>query len=196
MRKVVIIFLLFCVCVPGIRSQTEETFLVPAQIVDGDTIPMLVLDEVTVNPPVQAETNTTLSPVKYSKLIRDVKKAYPYAVTVSIKLNEYNEIISKIEDEAERKKYLKKAEEDIKAEFSDDVENMTLSQGIILLKLIDRETGNTSFEIVKQLRGALRAVFWQTIARFFGANLKIEYDPSGDDKYIEEIVLKIENGTI
>lgn len=178
------------------RSQSSDTYVVPAQIIDGDTVPVLVLDEVTVNPPIETQTTTLITPVKYSKLVRDVKKVYPYAVTVSIKLNDYNDIISKITDEGEKKKYLKKAEQDIKDEFTDDVENMTLTQGIILLKLIDRETGNSSYEIVKELRGAVRAIFWQVLARFFGANLKIKYDPIGDDKYIEEIVVKIENGTI
>lgn len=196
MKKSVIIFLLFCFWISGVRSQSVETYVVPAQVIDGDTVPVLVLDEVTVNPPVETQNTTSITPVKYSKLVRDIKKVYPYAVTVSIKLNEYNEIISKITDDGEKKKYLKKAEQEIKDEFTDDVENMTLSQGVILLKLIDRETGNSSYEIVKELRGAIRAIFWQALARFFGANLKVKYDPAGDDKYIEEIVLKIENGTI
>lgn len=196
MKKKIIIFLIICFEISGVRSQSSDTYVVPAQIIDGDTIPVLVLDEVTVNPPVETQSTTSLTPIKYSKLVRDVKKVYPYAVTVGIKLNDYNDIISKMTDESEKKKYLKKAEQDIKDEFTDDVENMTLSQGVILLKLIDRETGNSSYEIVKELRGAIRAFFWQALARFFGANLKVKYDPTGDDKYIEEIVVKIENGTI
>lgn len=196
MKKAIITaaFCFFSLC--SLMSQPGETYTVPAQIIDGDTIPMLVLDEVTVNPPQENTSTTSITPVKYSKLIRDVKKAYPYAVTVSIRLNEYNEILSKITDETEKKKCMKEAEKKIQDEFTDDVKNMTLSQGIICLKLIDRETGNSSYEIVKELRGAVRAIFWQALARFFGANLKVEYDPEGDDKYIEEIVLKIENGTI
>ncbi|MFH0864781.1 MAG: DUF4294 domain-containing protein [Bacteroidota bacterium] len=196
MKKRIIIFFSICFWISGVHSQSSDTYVVPAQIINGDTVPVLVLDEVTVNPPIETQSTTLLTPVKYSKLIRDVKKVYPYAITVSIKLNEYNDIISKITDEGEKKKYLKKAEQEIKDEFTDDVENMTLSQGIILLKLIDRETGNSSYEIVKELRGAVRAIFWQALARFFGANLKVQYDPAGDDKYIEEIVVRIENGTI
>ena len=93
-------------------------------------------------------------------------------------------------------KKLKQAEQDIKAQFTDDIENMTFTQGKILLKLIYRQTGVSSYEIVKELRGSLRAIFWQTIARVFGANLKVEYDPTGDDKAIEEIVQQIEKGTL
>jgi len=73
---------------------------------------------------------------------------------------------------------------------------MTFSQGVILLKLVDRETGTTSFEIVKEFRGTLRAFFWQSLGVIFGINLKTEYDPQGDDKNIEQIVQMIENGTL
>lgn len=196
MKRSVFIFIILYSCVAVAQPQSTETYIVPAQVIDGDTIPVLVLDEVSIPPPPKSTTTSTLSPVKYSKLIRDVKKVYPYAVTAGIKLNEYNDVISKITNEAERKKSMKEAEAELKEQFTDDVKNMTLSQGIILLKLIDRETGNSSYEIVKELRGSLSAIFWQTLAKFFGANLKIKYDPTGDDKYIEEIVLKIENGTI
>jgi hypothetical protein len=194
MKRISFILIVLCLGISGIHSQPSDTesYVVPAQILDGDTIPVLVLDEVTVNPPVEQTTLST-TPVKYSKLVRDVKKVYPYAVTVSIKLKDYNDALSKMSDEAERKKYMKEVEQELKDEFTDDVENMTLSQGIILLKLIDRETGNSSYDLVKELRGAVRAIFWQALARFFGANLKVKYDPTGDDKNIEEIVLKIEN---
>lgn len=196
MKKLLVICFLCWFWMANAQPQSSETYVVPAQVIDGDTVPVLVLDEVTVNPPAETSNNKSISPVKYSKLVRDVKKAYPYAVTVSIKLDEYNQALAKISDDAEKKKYMKKVEQELKDEFTDDVENMTLSQGIILLKLIDRETGNTSYELVKELRGAVRAVFWQTLARLFGANLKVKYDPTGDDKNIEEIVLKIEKGTI
>ncbi|HNW99153.1 MAG TPA: DUF4294 domain-containing protein [Bacteroidales bacterium] len=196
MKKTLFIFFYFCFWYTGIYCQTTEDLVVPAEIYEGDTIPVLVLDEVVITPSAGTENKSSITPVKYSRLVRDVKKVYPYAVIAGIKLNEYNEIISKITDEKEKKKYMKKAEEELKEEFTDDVEHMTMTQGIILLKLIDRETGNSSFEIVKELRGALRAAFWQTIARIFGVNLKVKYDPKGDDKNIEEIVLKIENGTI
>ena len=175
-------------------AQNTDGYVVPAKVVDGDTLPMLVLDEVTINPP--NSSNLTQNTVKYSKLIRDVKKAYPYAVIAGVKLKEYNEMILQTKNEADKKKKLKQAEEDIKNQFTEDIENMTQTQGRILLKLIYRQTGVTSYEIVKELRGSLSAIFWQTIARVFGNNLKLEYDPNGDDKAIEEIVKQIENGTI
>ena len=175
-------------------AQNTDGYVVPAKVVDGDTLPMLVLDEVTINPP--NPSNLTQNTAKYSKLIRDVKKVYPYAVIAGVKLKEYNEMILQTKNEADKKKMLKQAEDDIKNQFTDDIENMTQTQGRILLKLIYRQTGVTSYEIVKELRGSLSAIFWQTIARVFGNNLKLEYDPNGDDKAIEEIVKQIENGKL
>ena len=194
MKKQIFLFLLFLSLFFHVYSQDDEGFMVPAQVIDGDTVPMLTYDEITISPANYGDIvkNTT----KFNKLVRDVKKVYPYAVIASVKLKEYNDMILQTTNEVEKKKKLKQAEEDIKNQFTKDIENMTLSQGKILLKLIYRQTGVSSYEIVKELRGSLRAIFWQTIARFFGANLKIEYDPNGADKAIEEIVQKIENGTL
>ncbi|HOT89082.1 MAG TPA: DUF4294 domain-containing protein [Bacteroidales bacterium] len=194
MKKQIFLFLLFLSLFIHVYSQDDEGFMVPAQVIDGDTVPMLTYDEITISPANYGDIvkNTT----KFNKLVRDVKKVYPYAVIASVKLKEYNDMILQTTNEVEKKKKLKQAEEDIKNQFTKDIENMTLSQGKILLKLIYRQTGVSSYEIVKELRGSLRAIFWQTIARFFGANLKIEYDPNGADKAIEEIVQKIENGTL
>jgi len=75
-----------------------------------------------------------------------------------------------------------------KTEFEKDIRDLTYTQGKILVKLIDRETGKTSYQIIKDFRGSIQAVFWQTLARIFDGNLKLEYDPFGDDKDIEEIV--------
>ena len=84
----------------------------------------------------------------------------------------------------------------LQSEFEGELKKLTIKQGIILVKLIDRETGNTSYELVKQLRGSFSAFLWQSLARLFGSNLKLEYDPYGEDKLIEEIVVMIEQGVI
>jgi len=191
--SILVLFFLFCSIT---FAQSTDGYLVPAKIMDGDTIPFLILDEITVNPPKDIITEIIKNKPKFSKLIRDVKKVYPYAVIAGIKLKEYNDILANTPDEGERKKLMKQAEEDIRKQFTDDVKKMTFTQGKILLKLIYRQTGVTSYEIVKELRGALRAIFWQTLAKVFGADLKIEYDPANEDKAIEEIVKQIENGTL
>jgi hypothetical protein len=91
---------------------------------------------------------------------------------------------------------MKQAEEEIEAEYGQELRDLTISQGKILIKLIDRETGNSSYDLVADLRGEFRAVFYQAFARIFGYNLKIKYDPEGEDKDIELIVRMIENGQL
>jgi Domain of unknown function (DUF4294) len=178
----------------AVKAQNTDTLIVPAKVLDGDTMPYLVLDEITINP-LNPFADIKNKP-KFSKLIRDVKKVYPYAVISGIKLKEYNEQLAKISNETEKKVLMKKAEEDIKAQFSKDIEDMTRSQGRILLKLIFRQTGVSSYAILKELRGSLTAFFYQGIARLNGVNLKSEYDPKDEDKAIEEIVKQIENGSL
>jgi hypothetical protein len=99
--------------------------------------------------------------------------------------------------EREQKRLMEKAEDEIKSEFEKDVRDMTLNQGRILIKLIDRETGNTSYNLVKDLRGTFQAFFWQSLARIFKTNLKESYNPAAntEDKMIEDIIQSIEDGS-
>jgi len=190
-----IIIILFLLTTAGAFAQIDSGYVLPAKVIDGDTVPQLVLEEVTITP-AATTTPATKPSKKYNRLVADVKKVYPYAVIAGVKLKEANDMIAKTTNDAEKKKKIKQVEEEMKAQFTDDIENMTYSQGKILLKLIYRQTGVTSYDIVKELRGSLRAVFYQTLARLVGANLKMEYDPTGDDKAIEEIVTKIESGEL
>jgi hypothetical protein len=133
---------------------------------------------------------------RYEKLISNIKKVYPYALIVRIKLEEVNEELKNYPDERERKKYLKSIEKDVFAEYRKDIENMTITQGRLLIKLIDRETQNTSYVLIHEYRGKFSAVFWQSIARIFGTNLKDEYDPYGEDALIEAIINEIDAGRL
>ena len=91
---------------------------------------------------------------------------------------------------------MKQAEKELKEQFEDDIKGLTHSQGILLIKLIDRETGESSFELIEEFRGKILAVFYQAIGKLFGYDLKMTYDPDGEDKEIEKIVLMIEAGQI
>lgn len=134
---------------------------------------------------------------KYRKLVRDVKKAYPYAKIAGQRIKEYNDLIADKKNR-ERKKLMKEAEKNLKAEFKKDLENLTVNQGKILLKLIDRETGNSSYDLVKEYRGKMTAFFWQSFAVIYDddLNMKVRYDKEGDDKIIEEIILMIDRQEI
>jgi hypothetical protein len=163
-------------------------------VVNGDTLPVMNLDEVYIwgNKTFRNSAESR----QWERLVRNVKKAYPYAKLAGIKFNEYNQEISNIKSEKVKNEMMKKAEDEIEAQFGKELKDLTITQGKILLKLIDRQTNNSSYDIVKEFRGRFRAFFYQSFARLFSYNLKVKYDPLGADADIERIVLMIENGSI
>jgi len=160
----------------------------------GDTLPVVNLTYVTITE--QRTFSSKREARQWSRLKRDVAKVYPYSKLAGKKLKHYNELMQG-KTEKEQKRLMEQAEEELKAEFEDDIRNMTLNQGRILIKLIDRETGNNSYNLVKDLRGTFQAFFWQSIARIFSTNLKESFNPlaNKEDKMIEDIIESIENGT-
>jgi hypothetical protein len=164
------------------------------QIIDGDTITLVDIKPVVIFPPVAFPNKRAAA--RYDKLVYNVKKVYPYAKLAGQQLAAYKAILDTIPSEKNRKIFLKKAEKELEARFGDELKDLTFSQGKILIKLIYRETGNSTFDIVKELRGGFTAFIWQTMARLFGYDLKTNYDPGGDDRAIEQIVLMIEAGAI
>lgn len=177
------------------QDSNLDSIEVSKVIIEGnDTIPIVELEEVRVY---KASDFDYLSHKRRDqRLVRNVKKAYPYAKIAGRKLKELDEELLKLKTEAEQEEYIKRAEKEIMREFEKEVKKLTITQGIILVKLIDRETGHTSYEVIKDLKGRFTAFFWQGIARIFGNNLKAEYNPDGEDAKIEDIVLGIEAGFI
>jgi hypothetical protein len=161
---------------------------------DGVTLPEVEIKEVTVYAHPQFAKKSDFR--KYERLVSNLKKVYPYALIVRNRLFKVNEDMRNIKSEKERKEYLKKVEKDVFADYEGDIREMTITQGRLLIKLIDRETQNTSYTLIKDYRGKLAAAFWQGIARIFGTNLKAEYDPNGDDALIELIILEIDAGRL
>ncbi len=190
-----IIFLVFIYNVLGQDNTKEDTFYVTQTvIVDGDTIPNVTLKEVVIFPKLVFKNKRQSK--KYKKLVRDVARAYPYAIYAKIRLDEMEADFIQLKTEKERKKYVKEVEKELMSEFGSELKKLTITQGRILLKLLDRETGDTSYELLKELRGGVSAVFWQTIARLFGSDLKSQYDPYGEDVLIERVVQMIEAGQV
>ncbi len=111
-------------------------------------------------------------------------------------MEEMDAHLRQLKTEKEKKAYIDQVEKDLFSEFEDDLRGLTITQGRILIKLVDRETGDTSYNLIRELKGSFPAFFWQSIARIFGSNLKAEYDPMGEDAQIEEIVRLIEMGYI
>jgi hypothetical protein len=175
-------------------AQESGTIVLEARVIEGDTVPVIRLSEVEVL--TLTIPKTKKGQRKLSKLVKNVKKVYPYAKIAGRKLLEYEVILKEAENDKARRKIMKQAELEIKEEYGKELKNLTFSQGKILIKLLDRETGNSSYELVQELRGKFTAFWYQAFARIWGYNLKTEYDPEGEDKQLETIVRMIERGQI
>ena len=169
-----------------------KTYRIWAEVVNGDTIPSIRLYDVYVYAEYSYKNRKQYE--AWTRTKYNVKKVYPYAILAAAKLKEYNRVLEKMPDEKTKKAYLKVIEKNLKDEFEEPLKDLTTTQGRILLKLIDRETGNTSYELVKTMRGGFQAFMWQSVARLFGSNMKAEYDPAGEDIMIERAIKLVEAG--
>lgn len=177
-----------------LKGQEIKYIVAKTIVIQGDTIPFFNLREVEV---VSLEIpKTKKAKRKLSKLVKNVKKVYPYAKLAGIQLKKYESMLLAAESDKERRQIMKKAEQEIKEEYGGELRNLTFSQGKILIKLFDRETGESSFELVQELRGKFTAFWYQAFAKLWGYDLKVKYDPEGEDKQIETIVRLIERGQI
>jgi len=172
----------------------DNTGVLPSVVINGDTLLVSSIPEVKVYPRMQFKNR--LQFWRYRRLIRNVKAAYPYAKTAGKMLEDLDRRLAGMSTERQRKQYVKQVEKDIREEFEDEIRHLTISQGRILIKLIDRETGDTTYDVLQDVKGNFSAVFWQAIARIFGSSLKSEYDPEGEDYMIEQIILMIEAGQL
>ena len=164
---------------------------------NGETLPEVEIKEVVVIGNRKGGERRIRSQFRrYERLVYNLKKVYPYALIVRERLEKVNTDLAHISDEKERKNYIKNVEKDVFGEYEGDIRNMTITQGKLLIKLIDRETYNTSYTLIREYRGFLSAAFWQGIARIFGTNLKAEYDPYGEDILIELIIQDIQLGLL
>lgn len=196
MRNLIVI-LLFILLVPNLSRGQQPVGKQGSQIfiTSPDSIPHIRLSEIPVFP-MDKRSFSKREFRQYSSLEAKVRKVYPLAQLAEIKIREYNKVYNSFKTDRERKSYVKKVEKELFAEFEATIRTMKVSEGRILIKLLDRQTGSNSYEIIKEFKGGLSAFFWQGIARVFGHNLKAEYDSLGEDRMIEYIVWEIEMGLI
>ncbi|MBN2893423.1 MAG: DUF4294 domain-containing protein [Bacteroidales bacterium] len=203
MRKIILI-LFVLVPILGI-SQTIEIptytnvikanggYFVSGIIIDGDTFPHIKLYKVVIFP--ERKFTSSRQKKKYDKLTFNVKKVYPYAVIIGDYYRDIERDLAYIPDRKEQKKYVKSKEKELRNEYEETLINLTITQGRLLIKLVDRQTDHTTYEVIEEFKGEMNAFFWQSIAILFGSNLKDDYDTE-EDQMIEEIIAKIENGQI
>lgn len=163
--------------------------------VDGqDTIAIFKLRDVYIFP--KQKFRNKRDEAKYWKLVRDVKKTLPFAKIVYGTLIETYEYLETLPTDKARKAHLKRMEKELFAQYKPELKKLSLSQGKLLIKLIDRECNQSSYNLVKAYLGSFRAGFWNIFAGMFGASLKTEYYPLNKDRQIERIVLLVESGAL
>ncbi|MCQ2203617.1 MAG: DUF4294 domain-containing protein [Bacteroidales bacterium] len=194
MRIVNVVILLILLLSVESWSQTSGQSLVitRAVVIDGDTIPHIRLGEINCWGNLRFKSKRARE--RYTRLVHNVRKTLPYARIAAQRITEIEDSLSKLPTKKLKEQYIKESEKKLFAEFEKPLKHLTISQGRILIKLIDRETGNTSYQLIKSLKGSFSAFLWQGVARLFGSSLKSEYDAEGDDKAIEYIVNAIDNG--
>ena len=208
-RNIITVLLAVMVCcVPAMAQSTPEVTPVSGlqrvykgkyHFVDeatGERLCMIVMNPITVYPPERFKNKKEEE--FYWRTVRDVKKTLPYAKLICSTLLETYEYLETFETEKEKQQYLKEFEDAIFEQYKPVLKTFTRTQAKILIKLINRETHQSSFNIVKAFLGSFRAGFWQTFGRMFGVNMRSDYDPenNAEDAVIERICIRVETGLL
>jgi hypothetical protein len=160
--------------------------------IEQDTIIYRELEKIDIYPRKGFKMNSR----EYTRLVAKIKKVYPFAKEAAIELQRYNEMYEKITNPRKRRQYVRKVEKELFAKHENDIRHITVSEGRYMLLLIDRETGDCSYELIKEIKGSFSAFFWQGIAKIFHNDLREEYDPVYKHFVIEQIVQSIEQGKL
>ncbi len=166
----------------------NDTIRLGAVLEQGKSYPMILLPEFT-------QTGVLMAGAEKShrnKLRSDIYEVYPYALAAAAVFKDVNTNLDRIPDRRDRKKYLKSVDRQLDMLFKQPLKNLTIDQGHLLIKLIDRQTGRSCYSIIKELKGGISAVVWQSVGVVFNNNLNRDYDPDGNDKEMEGIVRDLE----
>lgn len=190
-----IIFTLALLNLPSKINAQNKGYVVGYKIEGKDTVYQINIRDLYVfNRPERFKKSRSWR--EFARLVYNFKKVYPYALLAKEKIKEADSVmVAKNLNSKERERYVNIFEKKLFAEFEKPLRKMTFSQGKLLLKLIDREVGQSSYYLIKNYKGGFTAFFWQGIARIFGSDLKSQYDPYGKDSAIEELVRMYEDGS-
>jgi hypothetical protein len=196
--RLILFTILFCFTGAALNAQAvtkaRRDTLLRTVIINGDTMPHVELKEIPILP-VRVFKNR-FQEKQYWRLVYNLKKVLPYSKIVAATVIEIEFKLSAVKTDKERRKMIKSMEDSLWKKYEGDLRQMTITQGKLLFKLVDRETSNSTYYWIDSYRGSVSAFFWQGMARLFGTNLKSQYDPNGEDRLIEEIVTYIEKGYI
>jgi hypothetical protein len=196
-RFIILLFAVCLFCLPAKKTAAQQsandTIRLGGVVTEqGDTLAMVFLPDILKTAPMPR--HIARQRVEWNRLRYNVYKVYPYAVIAASVLKDVDANLARCADKQARKTYLKTVEKELNKRFKGELEELTITQGQILVKLISRQTGRNCYGIIKEVKGGFSAVVWQSVALLFSNNLKREYDPYDRDKDIEAVVQEIEAG--
>ena len=198
MKRILLIAFFISFIAVHLQAQEQTTtingYLVSACIYEGDTIASLRMPTLYCFKPLKFKNKRQQQ--QYARMVRNVKKTLPIAKEVNRAIIETYEFLQTLPNEKAREKHLQAVEKSVKEQYTPRMKKLTFSQGKLLIKLINRETDSSSYELVKAFLGPFKAGFYQAFAAIFGASLKKQYHPEGEDAMVEQIVLLVESGQI
>ena len=191
LSKLILLLVFFTTSIVNAHAQTGklDTLTTYAVVLNGDTIEAKTLYNFAVYTRIGNANMETRA--KMTRLRNAIIVTYPYAMRSGLILNDINTKLDNVTDKSARKEYIKSREKELKKEFTDPLSNLSIYQGKVLMKLINRQTGNNCYDIIKEYKGGFTAGFYQTVAFFFSTNLKQSYNPRGDDYEIEMILKEV-----
>ena len=175
--------------IPMPQLGPNDTIPVPAQVIDREYVPAKTLEWVWVQVPYPKHLLAKRE--AWTRLRNAIYVTYPYARKAGAIMNDINAKIANMPD-GDKKKYIHSREKELKKQFADPLSDLSIYQGKVLMKLINRQTGNNCYNIIKEYKGGFTARCWQTVAFVFGSNLKQPYNANGDEREMERIVLEVE----
>jgi hypothetical protein len=181
----------FCACAMA-QTEKHQSYFQQYVVENNDTLYLMSIDELTVVAMPKFKNKRDWK--NYYRMVYNLPRVYPYAQIAKNKLAEMDVEFSKIKNKRQRKEYIKKVEKEMMSQYKSALKKLTVSQGKMLIKLINRETETTVYQIVKEMKGGFSAFFWQSIASIFGASLKYKYDKNVDDAILEKLVNIYEYG--
>ncbi len=195
LKRLIYVIFLLCVSFSAVFAQEKDTNDISVGVIqEGDTIIHQNIKEIVIVPERHFESKRMQR--KYNRYVQKVKKVYPVAVEAKELLKKYEPIYYQLEDKGDKRRLMKNLEKELLAKHKDELKKWSISDGRILLKLINRETERTPYSLIQAFRGDFSAFFWQGMAKIFRNDLKAGYDPDGEDAWLEEIVALIELGYI
>ncbi len=192
---IIFILALFCLLPKFVEATPVKRFVL-CDTINKDTLYIMRVGEILVVGNKKKSRKYYRNTRRYWRTVRNIRKVYPYAQEANKTILEINEQLKHVKNKKQRRKIIRKKYKQLMKIYKKPLMRLKISQGKLLVKLIYRESGHSSYYHLRELKGSFTAIFWQSIARLFGSSLKSKYDPQGKDWMIEEILTRMRNGEL